>query len=317
MTSGNITEHFAISGNRADCQSKESTQETLVSLVGMCLGVSLANVLQKLENLSCAKGDNEDNESCAGDSALLNGQVILWGVFIVLTLVHLWANYVGMQLLRLRTLNRERAKCALQPLVEDFGRRVLENHDIFNNGSRSCQEVKAHVRRLVLTPESVSESLWGSMVGPFLPKKIHLGTGLKDLARRFSQSKTRKRSPNSWGQWSDENYMIFVDTDMRQKHAHSVSVILREGSSDRDELKAFLHAHVLEWSMHHRRANYSAAALSKLLDESYEVTKQVFQPANAPCDGVDLYDIMGGSGWQLSRLYLGFGPSRCEWKKCD
>ena len=48
-TKGNITDHFAISGNRADCQSKESTQETLISLVGMCLGVWLANILHKLE----------------------------------------------------------------------------------------------------------------------------------------------------------------------------------------------------------------------------------------------------------------------------
>ena len=49
--SGNITDHFAISGNRADCQSKESTQETLVSLVGMCCGVSFVNVLHRLEKI--------------------------------------------------------------------------------------------------------------------------------------------------------------------------------------------------------------------------------------------------------------------------
>ena len=44
---------------------------------------------------------------------MVNVQLISWSIFIILAVIHVWANYVGMQMLRLRTLNRERAKVAL------------------------------------------------------------------------------------------------------------------------------------------------------------------------------------------------------------
>mmetsp|Transcript_30668 Transcript_30668/g.67366 ORF Transcript_30668/g.67366 Transcript_30668/m.67366 type:complete len:284 (+) Transcript_30668:81-932(+) len=48
-TKGSITHHFAIRGNMADLNAKESTQETLVSLLGMIMGIGLARYLHSLE----------------------------------------------------------------------------------------------------------------------------------------------------------------------------------------------------------------------------------------------------------------------------
>jgi hypothetical protein len=42
-TKSSITQHFAREGNMADLNAKEATQETLVSLMGMILGVTLAS----------------------------------------------------------------------------------------------------------------------------------------------------------------------------------------------------------------------------------------------------------------------------------
>ena len=30
--------------------------------------------------------------------------------------------------------------------------------------------------------------------------------------------------------------------------------------------------------------------------------------------GVDLYSSLAEKGWDMTRLYLGFGPFRCDWK---
>lgn len=92
-TKGSITQHFSRRGNVADLNAKESTQETLVSLVGMVLGVALARFLHRLED--------------AGSRDLAFS--FSWSVFVILTVLHVVANYAGVKILKLRTLNRERA----------------------------------------------------------------------------------------------------------------------------------------------------------------------------------------------------------------
>jgi hypothetical protein len=48
-TKGSITQHFAIHGNMADLNAKESTQETIVTLIGMIGGIYAAKYLQQYE----------------------------------------------------------------------------------------------------------------------------------------------------------------------------------------------------------------------------------------------------------------------------
>mmetsp|Transcript_1884 Transcript_1884/g.2930 ORF Transcript_1884/g.2930 Transcript_1884/m.2930 type:complete len:126 (+) Transcript_1884:573-950(+) len=51
---GSITQHFCLRGNMADLNAKEGTQETLVSLMGMILGIILARHLHiKWSKLTC------------------------------------------------------------------------------------------------------------------------------------------------------------------------------------------------------------------------------------------------------------------------
>lgn len=291
-TKGNITDHFAISGNRADCQSKESTQETLVSLVGMCLGVWLTNILHRLERN--AGKEDQDIENCVNDDENYHGsgvdgtcdanssnntvtdvQMITWSIFIILTVIHVWANYVGMQMLRLRTLNHERAKVALQPLVEDCGRWVLsENASRDNTDDDVSQRTNTIIKKAssnILPPKSVSESLWKSMYGMVRPGNIHLGVGLNYLVRRSSSSPNdakRLSSTCKWscGHWDSEKYMIFVDgrCEENSNNFHSITVLLRMGANDRDELQAFVHASILNWCIK-QDANNESARLSELL----------------------------------------------------
>eukprot|EP00668_Euglena_longa_P041605 GGOE01054777.1.p1 GENE.GGOE01054777.1~~GGOE01054777.1.p1 ORF type:complete len:426 (+),score=118.49 GGOE01054777.1:53-1330(+) len=77
--------HFARRGNLADISAKEGIQETLVTLFGLLAGLVCANALGTY------------------------GPYATWSVFLVLTAVHVVANYWGMRALALDTLNLQRA----------------------------------------------------------------------------------------------------------------------------------------------------------------------------------------------------------------
>ncbi|CAK9096693.1 Protein root UVB sensitive 3 [Durusdinium trenchii] len=84
-----ITSHFALVGNTADVQAKEGSQETAVSLLGMVLGLQLARVVDAHRELGFA-------------------------VFVVLTVVHLVANWLAVRSLVLRDLNVGRLSAAFE-----------------------------------------------------------------------------------------------------------------------------------------------------------------------------------------------------------
>ena len=84
-TRASITAHFALRGNLADVSAKESAQETAVTLIGLVAGTALASRL--------------------GDSAVTS-----WVAFIVLTLLHVWANWHGVGCLTFHDLNPQRAQ---------------------------------------------------------------------------------------------------------------------------------------------------------------------------------------------------------------
>ena len=83
-TRASITAHFAMRGNLADVSAKENAQETAVNLAGLLLGSLVASSL--------------------GDSPPM-----AWAAFVALTLLHVWANAVGVGCLTFDFLNAQRA----------------------------------------------------------------------------------------------------------------------------------------------------------------------------------------------------------------
>jgi len=78
-----ITTHFARKSNMTDVSSKEGIQETFVTVTGMLLGFLYTKIF--------------------GESTAM-----IWMTFLILTFLHVWANYRAVSALRFRTLNRER-----------------------------------------------------------------------------------------------------------------------------------------------------------------------------------------------------------------
>ena len=329
-TKGNITDHFAISGNRADVNAKENTQETLVSLLGMILGVGLAKWLHSLEK--------KDYTSLEGDNLMMDTQLISWTIFMILTVIHIWANYVGIQRLQLRTLNEARGKVLLQQLVDDCGDWVVMRDAAtrsFDDDMEFTMTIDRCEKR-IKSPKHIKESLWSSLIGMIWKRDIHLGVRLSDVAKIPATNspnygvKNRKWGRETWhsyleDEFGHEKYAILLD-EQPIKSKSTISVVMKVGASDLDELKAFVHAHILHSSMQ-ANADGTTVELSRLrllVARSHEITDCLFKKGDKqiqtgvyPVDAIDLHDILSHLGWDMSRLYLGFSPWRCEWTNKD
>lgn len=87
-----LSAHFAKTGNLAELNAKEASQETVVSLMGMLAGTLLVK--------------------------LVSGRTAVWAWMVVLVGVHLWTNYCGVRAVKMRTLNRQRATIVVREWLE-------------------------------------------------------------------------------------------------------------------------------------------------------------------------------------------------------
>ncbi|KAL7462897.1 hypothetical protein ACHAXS_003271 [Conticribra weissflogii] len=338
-TKGNITDHFAICGNRADVNAKESTQETLVSLMGMILGVLLARWLSALEDgeggacinfvdgIHDRESGNFDatcvNEDASIHSTTVDIRIISWTIFTALTIFHVWANYVGVQQLRLRTLNRERARVALLGLFEHCGKLVSKTiDDDYSKFEVSLDEdnLRGCIQKLH-SPTNISESLWTSIRGLLCTGNIHLGIRVQDFFRSNANEKsshglgkrnlTRKEWNFLFDEFQHENYMIIIDVSR-----NDINVMMRIGANCRDELKAFVHAFIIQWIIDNSSTNrFSCGLIQKMLYRTHSIVQKFIPPEESnSVKNIDLYQSLADIGWDLSRLYLGFSQWRCSWE---
>jgi hypothetical protein len=122
-TRASLMQHFShgSAAHIADIAAKEGTQESAVTLIGMALGVQMARLV--------------------GDSTGFK-----WGLFVLLTLVHVYANHNALMALALTSLDEQRAWIVVKHYA--------------GTGA-------------VLSPRQVSrvERLWGWQP----PRKVHFG----------------------------------------------------------------------------------------------------------------------------------------------
>ena len=78
-----VTNHLCLNNNAADLNAKEGTQETAVSLSGLLLGILLARLIGTEGHYSIA-------------------------MFVLLTMLHVYANYCAVSCLKLESINRPR-----------------------------------------------------------------------------------------------------------------------------------------------------------------------------------------------------------------
>ncbi|KAK4641359.1 hypothetical protein QC761_502610 [Podospora bellae-mahoneyi] len=87
-----LSAHFAVTGNLAELNAKEASQETVVSLLGMLVGSLVVRLV-------------EDKHK-------------VWGLMIILAGCHLAMNYRAVRAVRMTSLNRQRATIVFREWLE-------------------------------------------------------------------------------------------------------------------------------------------------------------------------------------------------------
>lgn len=88
-----LSAHFAVTGNLAELNAKEASQETIISLFGMLVGTLVVNIVHDKQ--------------------------VVWGLMMVLVAVHLMMNYRAVRSVKMRTLNRQRATMVFREWLEN------------------------------------------------------------------------------------------------------------------------------------------------------------------------------------------------------
>jgi hypothetical protein len=101
-----LTNHFAISNNAIDLNAKDGSQETMVNLLTMIPGWFM---MQSLSTL-CDPSKHSDCKS--------KETPYVWLLFVILSLIHLFSNYVAVRSVILRKINRHRAHLLLDHFIK-------------------------------------------------------------------------------------------------------------------------------------------------------------------------------------------------------
>jgi len=235
-TKGGITQHFA-KHNIADLNAKEGTQETLVSLIGMLLGILLARSLQNME---------QQCQILSGTIYSHSALLATWLIFIVLTYIHIWANYIGVKILKLRIMNRERAEVALENVIQS-GIQIVKEDMKSNLSDKIAMKKKIlefKERMVILSPSQCNESLLLSLHKMLFPGDLKLGVRLSKCLEGLTYEEI---SPLVEDVFQNEKYLLVIRSIAgRASISNTVNVVLRVGAKEDDELKAFIHAIILK-----------------------------------------------------------------------
>ncbi|KAK8943689.1 hypothetical protein KSP40_PGU005002 [Platanthera guangdongensis] len=179
-----LTQHFSLENNAADISAKEGSQETVATMIGMALGMVLAHF--------------------TGGYPLA-----VWVSFLLLTFVHMYANYMAVRCLSLTTLNSERGSLLLQNFMKNGQGDDSYTTASFKNGacmsvldlSMECKQVKY----LLLEREGGVHAVIHKEATPtdILQSFIH-SLVLASLTEHSKAVHTESRL------WMDESYNVFI-----------------------------------------------------------------------------------------------------------
>jgi hypothetical protein len=314
-TKSSITQHFALQGNMADLNAKEATQETLVNLIGMVCGVTLARYLSQLE----AGNEEGDTDRMGYRSWIpcISHDSIQWMVFTILTLLHIWSNWKGVSLLRLETLNRERTKVVLcaaglwRALVPDC--EALRSEKYAELGLLRQEMLLETLQKCIENiprPNDMRESLASSTWDLLMPTRLVLHARLKDMiAIDWTATKD----------FVNEKYVVVLSDRGR------ALVCLLTGAAPMDELKAFVHGLLILKcldSIGRKLKLGDVGQRSELVRQTQQQINMLFNPSwtsqsaqsENTSEPLSFLKELRAKGWDVDgRLYLGFPRRRSQW----
>ncbi|KAJ5818362.1 hypothetical protein N7474_003953 [Penicillium riverlandense] len=264
-----LSAHFARWGNLAELNAKDSSQETVISLVGMLVGSLVVSHVTRLGTT--------------------------WAALLFLLGVHLSMNYAAVRAVQMTSLNRQRANIVFSTLLSSDPDLNIE---ALRSGSGSTtQEKRKRVSRSssskttpekwkLLTPAEVAEQErifprdgaleWISYQPEQQQQPIKqsigsaaIGVSLPTFFRNTNTSTTSTNvsSPSSFKTslpmtqlstlFEEEAYLFFLcpssSSSSSKKGKWHASILLKKGCSKPDRLKAWAHALLAVWVLNGKK----------------------------------------------------------------
>lgn len=219
-----LSAHFAKRGNLGELNAKDSSQETVVSLLGMLAGSVVVS--------------------------WITTPVATWAVLVVLLSVHLGMNYRAVRAVRMTSLNRQRANIVFGHVLRTQGPRVL-----------SPREVSEQER--VFERDGVLRSCNGQVLG-YCRIGVSMQTllGQINTTRRTSAGAFDQLAINVSDLleiFTNEGYVLWCsDTSLKNTVASEVLIVLKKDGTALDQLKAWMHALIV---LESRQTNGKSVAL--------------------------------------------------------
>ncbi|RLL94544.1 hypothetical protein CFD26_104696 [Aspergillus turcosus] len=241
-----LSAHFARGGNLAEVNAKDSSQETIISLIGMLVG---SFVVSRVTSFAAT-----------------------WASLLLLLTVHLGMNYAAVRAVQMTSLNRQRANIVFSTLLESDP--ALDLHslglssEIEHATPPSAQQSSLSTPRSPPTPATVSkqEKIFESdgilkwtptsaptqclvlgycQIGISLDRFLRLSSTSTSTNTKMGPSpslKTTVPMPELSTLFAKEDYLLFLVRRGAYAHVWHAGLLLKNSSSARSQLKAWTHA---------------------------------------------------------------------------
>ncbi|KAK0107154.1 hypothetical protein ONS95_003860 [Cadophora gregata] len=210
-----LSAHFATQGNLGELNAKDSSQETVISLLGMLVGsIVVSHITSKLAT---------------------------WSALIFLLSIHLGTNYLAVRAVCMRTINRQRANLIFSIVLEQISTAEYQgpaNLKTSESWYPMLEEINWPVPETVMLQESVFERdgilRWNREV----LGHCKLGVDLGSIIKCFSQVTDMNSSLTQLFEvFKYENYVIWYDEPQK-----TFLVVLEDGAETCDILSAWMFA---------------------------------------------------------------------------
>ncbi|KAJ5582804.1 hypothetical protein N7535_001424 [Penicillium sp. DV-2018c] len=224
-----LSAHFARSGNLAELNAKDSSQETIISLFGMLVGsVVISHV---------------------------NSFTTTWLILLTLLALHLSTNYAAVRAVQMTSLNRQRADITFSTLFSSDKRLnpYLTSNQIGESRSTDPNTNTNTKNPIILTPAQVSKQerifhrggalQWTQSSPSSSPRTHHLGSAQigVSISTFLHESSTHFESLVSL--FTDEEYILHLSPSTSLSYPKwNAVILLKQGCPVTSQLKAWAHA---------------------------------------------------------------------------
>ncbi|PVH84440.1 DUF647-domain-containing protein [Cadophora sp. DSE1049] len=218
-----LSAHFATQGNLGELNAKDSSQETVISLLGMLVGsIVVSHITSKTAT---------------------------WTALIFLLAIHLGTNYLAVRAVCMRTINRQRANLIFSAVLDQVSAAAEQVPEVKKRSRFWCpvlDEIEWPEPETVMLQERVFERdgvlRWKGKVLGYCKLGVDLGSVIKCFGRGNTVTGSQvSDTPSALNQLFEvfkyEKYVIWYDEPRR-----TFLVVLEEGADTCDMLSAWMFA---------------------------------------------------------------------------